>query len=61
MKRVALDASVILKWYLPDESYGEKACLSGEAAWRKIICGARPWGQSVLSVPPVAASLATAD
>jgi predicted nucleic acid-binding protein len=25
MKRVALDASVILKWYLPDESYGEKA------------------------------------
>ena len=25
MKRVVLDASVILKWYLPDESYGENA------------------------------------
>ena len=25
MKKVVLDASVILKWYLPDESYGEKA------------------------------------
>ena len=25
MKRVVLDASVILKWYLPDKSYGEKA------------------------------------
>ena len=25
MKIVVLDASVVLKWYLPDESYGEKA------------------------------------
>jgi predicted nucleic acid-binding protein len=25
MRRVVLDASVILKWYLPDESYGENA------------------------------------
>jgi len=25
MRRAALDASVILKWYLPDESYGENA------------------------------------
>lgn len=25
MKRLVLDASVILKWYLPDESHGEKA------------------------------------
>jgi len=25
VKRVVLDASVILKWYLPDESYGEDA------------------------------------
>jgi len=25
MKRMVLDASVILKWYLPDESYGENA------------------------------------
>lgn len=25
MKRVVLDASVILKWYLPDESYSENA------------------------------------
>ena len=25
MKRVVLDASVVLKWYLPDENYGEKA------------------------------------
>jgi predicted nucleic acid-binding protein len=25
MKRMVLDASIILKWYLPDESYGENA------------------------------------
>lgn len=25
MKRMVLDASVILKWYLPDESYGKNA------------------------------------
>lgn len=25
MKRVVLDASVILNWYLPDEEYGQKA------------------------------------
>ena len=27
MKRVVLDASVILKWYLSDEEYGQKALL----------------------------------
>ena len=25
MKRVVIDASVVLKWYLPDEAHGEKA------------------------------------
>ncbi len=25
MKRAVIDASVVLKWYLPDEAYGEKA------------------------------------
>ena len=41
MKRVVIDASVVLKWYLPDEAHGEKALsfLNGYMANTLIIVG----------------------